>query len=66
MEHVSDPEHTSKYNPIPEKEKKSQSRGLLLCQGIKRAVHKQMACDKKKEFIHKRETDKVSHYIIIT
>lgn len=48
MEHDSDPEHTSKYNPIPEKEKKSQSRGLLLCQGIKRAVHKQMACDKKK------------------
>lgn len=48
------------------KKKKSQSRGLLLCQGIKRAVHKQMACDKKKEFIHKRETDKVSHYIIIT
>lgn len=29
MEHVSDPEHTSKYNPIPEKEKKKSKSRLV-------------------------------------
>lgn len=56
MEHVNDPEHTSKYNPIAEKKKKSQSRDLLLCQGIKRAVHKQMACHKKR--VHPQERNR--------
>lgn len=66
MEHVNDPEHNSKYNSIAEKEKKkvlqqpSQGWDLLLCQGIKRAVHKQMACHKKRGYPQERNKQGLS------